>query len=246
VMAQLLVTSVSDFIVRFLFGWRVWRLSGGNKPLAFIIGATSLAVLGMAIAFYIRSMKLQTFLDLQDFSYLLYLALGGIVVSDAVIAVSLCFLLAKSRNGIKSTDSLVHTLMMYSVNTGLLTSVCAVACFISYAVMPNNFVFMSFYFSLSKLYFNALLATLNARNSLRAQRGAVTMPLSSRQGLTSRTTGEISQPYPQLTVSIQRITDIKREVDMDHDMIPYEMPMHQSPTYTGSQSHSHSHPHGYF
>ncbi|KAG0696392.1 hypothetical protein DFH29DRAFT_951374, partial [Suillus ampliporus] len=42
-------------------------------------------------------------------------------VLDIVIALSLCYLLATSRTGFSSTDSLIIRLMGYIINTGCLT-----------------------------------------------------------------------------------------------------------------------------
>ena len=68
--------------------------------------------------------------------WLFYLALGGLVLADILIATSICVLLYRSRSGFKSyvlllvfslckilsmeirSDSLINTLMLYSINTG--------------------------------------------------------------------------------------------------------------------------------
>ncbi|GJE90790.1 hypothetical protein PsYK624_069340 [Phanerochaete sordida] len=56
--------------------------------------------------------------------------------------------------------------MIYTVNTGLITSVFAVADVTTCAAMPNNFIFVAIYFLLNGLYSNSLLASLNARDYL--------------------------------------------------------------------------------
>ncbi|KAF8239353.1 hypothetical protein L208DRAFT_1386229 [Tricholoma matsutake] len=57
--------------------------------------------------------------------------------------------------------------MIYFINTGLLTILCAAACLITYVTWPLGLVAAAIYYSLSKLYFNSLLGMLNARDSLR-------------------------------------------------------------------------------
>jgi len=59
--------------------------------------------------------------------------------------------------------------MVYTVQTGLLTSVASLGCVIAYAISPNTYIFLAIYFPLSKLYINALLATLNARDTVRGR-----------------------------------------------------------------------------
>jgi len=56
--------------------------------------------------------------------------------------------------------------MLYAINSGLLTTICAAACLITYAVWPSEFIFIGVYFTLSKLFLNSLLATLNGREGL--------------------------------------------------------------------------------
>jgi len=61
----------------------------------------------------------------------------------------------------------VNTLMVYSVNTCLITCLESVLCLITFAALPKNAVFLGLYCIQSKLITNAVLASLNARSSLR-------------------------------------------------------------------------------
>ncbi|KAF5319718.1 hypothetical protein D9619_008607 [Psilocybe cf. subviscida] len=118
------------------------------------------------IWFASRAFQLHTFDRINTASTYLYVSFAAAVAADSTVAISLCALLFHSRTGIKRTDSIVRILMAFSINTGLLTSICALACLITYAIWPKNFIFIGFYFVLSKLYVNSLLASLNARSSL--------------------------------------------------------------------------------
>jgi hypothetical protein len=172
--SQVIVTCMSDLIVRCIFARRIWLLSGRNKLLLFSIAVTALFVFGTGIAFSIRAFLVVSFAKLIREPWLLYAALGTAVCADVLIAVSLCVLLDHNRTGFKSTDSLVNTLMVYSINTGLLTSVCAMACFVTFAIWPRTFVFIGVYFILGKLYINTILAFLNTREFLRSRNSGVT------------------------------------------------------------------------
>ncbi|CDO70077.1 hypothetical protein BN946_scf184806.g4 [Trametes cinnabarina] len=167
-LAQVLVTGVSDFIVRGIFCERVWRLSKRNWILMLAIGATSLVVFGEpstlslyaradrnflaggSIAFAVKGFGLPNYFALSGISGILYTSLGGSVVADILITVSMCYMLAKRRTGFSRTDSMVRVLILYSINTGALTSLCALLCLITYAAMPDNFVFIGIYFVLPK------------------------------------------------------------------------------------------------
>ncbi|KAH9481261.1 hypothetical protein JR316_0005783 [Psilocybe cubensis] len=112
---------------------------------------------------------------MNKMSWLLYLGFAADVIADVLIAVSLCTILLRSKTGIKSTDSKVSFIMAFTVNTGLLTSICALACLITYAIWPQRFIFLGIYFAQSKLYVNALLGSLNARGNIGQSQAGTTM-----------------------------------------------------------------------
>ncbi|KAE9394600.1 hypothetical protein BT96DRAFT_185050 [Gymnopus androsaceus JB14] len=62
----------------------------------------------------------------------------------------------------------MNRLMYFCLATGLLTTVCAICSLVSISVWPNTFVYIGFYVVLARLYVNSFLATLNAREKLRA------------------------------------------------------------------------------
>lgn len=50
---------------------------------------------------------------------------------DVVIAAILCTLLQQSRTGFRASDTMITKLIMFSIGTGLLTSICAIMSLIS-------------------------------------------------------------------------------------------------------------------
>ncbi|KAL1740213.1 hypothetical protein HDZ31DRAFT_68153 [Schizophyllum fasciatum] len=176
-LVQVFVTCLTDVAVRGFFGRRVWiMMTQRSRTLAYVvvfcIGTSSLLTFASGIAFGTRAFMVGTFAGFNEISYLLYTALGSGVVADAFIAISMCVLLSHSRTGLRNTDSVIDTLILYTINTSLLTTVCSVACFISYAVRPNEFIFLGIYFILSELFINSLLASLNARTIIRSRSAA--------------------------------------------------------------------------
>ncbi|EPQ56381.1 hypothetical protein GLOTRDRAFT_92857 [Gloeophyllum trabeum ATCC 11539] len=65
--------------------------------------------------------KLKLFESLPSLSWLMYTSLGAAVMADTAIAGSLCVLLWKRRTSFSRTNSLVSSLMVYSIQTGLFT-----------------------------------------------------------------------------------------------------------------------------
>ncbi|KAI0691421.1 hypothetical protein BC835DRAFT_116961 [Cytidiella melzeri] len=215
IMAHVAVTGVSDFLVRGVFAYRVYRFSGQRTWLLATIIIPTFVVFGFSIAFTVRGWQLGTYTELWQISWVLYTAFGAGVVVDTVVAIALCILLSQRKTGIRKTDSIVRSLMLYSINTGALTSICALAVLITYATMPMNFVFIAFYFVLPKLYFNSLLATLNARERLRDTStntaGVVSIPLSSLEFSTrpmlSNTTSGHHNTTSLLEIEVQKTVD---------------------------------------
>ncbi|PAV21563.1 hypothetical protein PNOK_0152000 [Pyrrhoderma noxium] len=123
--AHIIVTQISDFVIRLFFARRVWYLSRQNKIL------TSVTIV-LSIVIIVSGLWIGT----VTFTY---------------------------TNLLQFTDNRLTILMVYIINTGLLTSLCTAACFLTFALMPVNYIFIGINFSLSKLYFNSLLATLNRR-----------------------------------------------------------------------------------
>lgn len=172
-LAQVYFTCVSDLIIRGIYGRRVWFVASRSYLLAGAIGAISLTTFVTGFVFTTRAFQLRAYEQFHQISYLLYTALATGVAADILIAGSLCTCLYSSRTGFKKTDSLVNILMLYAVNSSLLTTICAAACFITYTIWPNEFTYIGIYFSLSKLYFNSLLATLNGRQTIAEKISAV-------------------------------------------------------------------------
>ncbi|KAI0746746.1 hypothetical protein C8Q80DRAFT_793014 [Daedaleopsis nitida] len=182
ILTQIIITGVSDLLVRGVFCQRVWKLSNQNYSLMAAIVISSLVTFSGSIVFAVKGFSIPNFFALSEISDVLYISFGSGVVADVIIAASLCVLLAKRRTGFTRTDSTVRVLMLYSINTGALTSLGALLCLVTYATMPYNFVFIGFYFVLPKLFLNALLATLNARRMLRETNSGgalVSIPLST-------------------------------------------------------------------
>ena len=52
----------------------------------------------------------------------MYSGYGAEMVADLLIAIVMSVLLVRMRTGLRSSDTLVQTFVMYSINTGILTT----------------------------------------------------------------------------------------------------------------------------
>ncbi|TDL18381.1 hypothetical protein BD410DRAFT_498972 [Rickenella mellea] len=230
---DLMVTHVTLFSVRGIFARRVWILSRGNWLLTSSVMVFAILVIIAGYGMAIRTFFMRTYADFHEVSWLIYTGLALEVATDLWIASWLCVLLNRSRSGFKKTDTMISTLMVYTINTGALTFVCAVGCFISYITMPTNFVFIGFYMLIPKLYLNALLATLNARDGLQEKVNSQPfIALSDISNLSgsgqqqSVTLPEKDGFHHQLSVNIETVTDVKSEPVEVLDIGHYPRPNH--------------------
>ncbi|KAG1861771.1 hypothetical protein DFJ58DRAFT_776968 [Suillus subalutaceus] len=139
--------------VNLLYAYRIWIISKGQSRtlrLPIIVGIIIFSNSGVAIALIWAVYQCHVFSDLLNAEWTTFMTLGSIAFADIVIASSLCYLLATSRTGFSSTDSLITKLMAYIINTGCLTSICSLAAIITCAVMPTNFIFLAIEFLLAK------------------------------------------------------------------------------------------------
>lgn len=153
-------------IVQCFFARRVWKLSR-NYLLTTAIVVFSCVHFSLGVFFTVQGFLL---VDTSRFAKLIWVTsagMGSAAAADITIAVSLCYYLMKSRTGFKRTDSLISTLMIYSLTTGLVTSFIAFIIVVTFAVMPNKYVWLGFFWLIGKCYVNSILAALNSRDSLR-------------------------------------------------------------------------------
>lgn len=161
---QIAIDVIIVYGVHLLYFHRIWIVGKGrSRVLLMAVGVIVTLASGVAIALIWAVYQCHVFSDLVKIEWATFMALGTITFVDFVIASSLCYLLATSRTGFSSTDSIITKLMAYIINTGCLTSVCSLSAMITCAVMPHNFIFLGVEFLVAKLYVNSFFALLNAR-----------------------------------------------------------------------------------
>ncbi|KAF9222065.1 hypothetical protein BS17DRAFT_784363 [Gyrodon lividus] len=183
---EVLFNGFTALMVQSFLAMRVYRLS--NKSLL-ATGSVMLLVIGefvLVLVYVAKAIHIQTFAALTELEALSKAINGVAVAGDVLIAVLLCSLLQRSRTGFRRSDTMINKLILFSINTGLLTSVCAIASLVSISVWPDTFIYIAFYFSLGRLYCNSLLATLNARKGIRNDSRNDEMSLSL-QGVPQKT-----------------------------------------------------------
>ncbi|TDL15037.1 hypothetical protein BD410DRAFT_140771 [Rickenella mellea] len=163
---QVVANAIVGVGVQMFFARRVWKLSRQ------VLLTSVIVVLSAMLGFFSVYFTVETFI-LDDFSkyarlrWVTIMSLGSAAAADILIALSLCYHLHKSRTGFSRTDTLITELMVYAINTGLITSIFATLTLILGTTMPITLIWAPFVWCLGRVYIISLLAMLNSREMLR-------------------------------------------------------------------------------
>ncbi|KAF6751925.1 hypothetical protein DFP72DRAFT_906524 [Ephemerocybe angulata] len=185
---SILFTTMVSVPVQVFFAWRIWKLGTVARYifLAILLPAIIFQfVEGLLLLIYNSQLSRP---DEVTAKLGLALIIANLTVGaavDIVIAAGLCTLLWRTYllNGvtIKATSSMIHRLILFSVNTGLWTASFAIVTMAMAAKYPSNYMYIGFYFILSPLYCNMFLANLNARAYIRG--GDIVANSDTREGM---------------------------------------------------------------
>ncbi|KZP24112.1 hypothetical protein FIBSPDRAFT_1042402 [Athelia psychrophila] len=161
------VTAVITFIVHCFLALRIhmlvkknWWISGPIVVMAALRLVAAVSTTGAMI-------KLTSFTKYSDdFGWMFTIGLGLSSAVDCVITITLCYYLRSNRGGTTSLNRAIDSLVLYTFETGALTSVAAISSMMCWLLMRHNRIFLALHFVISKLYANSLLATLNMRITL--------------------------------------------------------------------------------
>ncbi|KAH9925451.1 uncharacterized protein BXZ73DRAFT_103326 [Epithele typhae] len=169
--------------VECFFARRLWLMSK-NRFIAASIIVLSIGQIIAVVVFTVDAFRLGEFAKFSSLTWEIILGLGGSTVADIIIAVAMCYYLYRRRTGLRRTDSLVTALMVYSVNSGMTTSVIATLSLILFLAMPTNLIWIAVFWLIGKCYVNSFLALRDHLRD-RAHHGGV-VPLSSFAARLSR------------------------------------------------------------
>ncbi|KAJ7352154.1 hypothetical protein DFH08DRAFT_858037 [Mycena albidolilacea] len=208
----ILVTNTIVLIVELFLARRVYILSNKNRLLTGLIVFLSFTYFGFEMAVQVRTFQLKRIALFFEFQWIASVGLACASAADLIIAASLSYYLLKSRTGIKTTDSVVNKLILYAMNTGLLTGICVLIDMICFLTMPKNLIHIAFNLVVGKLYTNSLLATLNFRDTIR--KGAKEVHTFSLNAMPTDTTANFkfrAAPGTETTPSMDRTLNISTD-----------------------------------
>ncbi|CAL1712651.1 unnamed protein product [Somion occarium] len=200
---QVTLGALAGALVKGCFAMRVYRFSQHNVPVTLAILLLAAGQLAAASVYTAQAFNVPTLADVDQLKVIGITALSLGVATDMATAGALCFFLRHLKTGYSKDDSLINRMTLYAINTGVLTSAVSLTTLVLYDVMPDNFIFMAFYFILSKLYVNSFLATLNTRRILRGRgtdNEVTTMPTFLMVGKATKHDQDIEMQPSRVTV----------------------------------------------
>jgi len=168
IQVEVFINGFTALFVQGFMTWRLWRLSARNLYLTIPVALLVLGEFGVVLAYTSLSfsLKLRAFTDVERIRSILMAINVLAAAGDILIAVILCCLLHRMRTDFQKSNTLINRLIVFTVNTGVITSMFAMASLISYLAARDSFWFIAFFFCTGRVYTNSLLATLNAREFL--------------------------------------------------------------------------------
>jgi len=159
---SMLISGIAESYLSF----RVWQLSSRKYILSTILLFLALTHFGTGEASAIQFLKLKHFANFGSVKVLSILRLSSAALCDTSITIALCYFLHQKRTGFQQTDAIIDHLIIFAINSGLITSVASIACLITYLVIPRTWLYLALCFLISRLYANTFLSSLNSRQIL--------------------------------------------------------------------------------
>ncbi|CAL1699679.1 unnamed protein product [Somion occarium] len=202
------------FIVQGFYVRRVWILSKRSKLLTGVLGVLFLTRIALGLVSAVNSYLAETWIDFRHtpkFSVAFNAADVSSVVLDLSLTILLIFELYRHTSGVKRTDGLVYSLIVYTVNTGAITTLVSIAILLSYMILDESLLYAGLIAMQSKLYANAFLGLLNTRLQRKAQlQVAATIELARRTVHGDEETGHSRQNKP---IEIMEYSETSTTVD---------------------------------
>ncbi|TFK39118.1 hypothetical protein BDQ12DRAFT_722509 [Crucibulum laeve] len=163
----MLMGGMVDHLVKAIFIYRLYKFSG-TLYIPIPLGLFSVFLFSIIVLSTIEALEAVTFRPLSpELEWLLSVVFIGSAVQDLMVAGSLCYYIQKARKeALKNTTLLLDRLFIYTIQTGLATSLAAVSTAVSFFTMNHNNVWEMLVILMHSLFSNALLSTLNARTKL--------------------------------------------------------------------------------
>ncbi|KAH9933214.1 uncharacterized protein BXZ73DRAFT_77372 [Epithele typhae] len=184
----LMLTAIIGSLVQLFFAWRVKVLTNNTLAVVVIV-ACSITQLRTSIA----TRMMPEFVEFRRFKIIVFFWLIASAVADCLITFVLVGYLRRHKTGFGPTDDFVNKTIRLTAQTGLITAVWAIVDLVVFLASPTG-VHLIFNLSLSKLYTNSLMSSLNSRSGWKY--GSNSSGPITGSNFSNRRNGEGSQITP--------------------------------------------------
>ncbi|OSD04824.1 hypothetical protein PYCCODRAFT_1465784 [Trametes coccinea BRFM310] len=138
-----------------------------NRKYGLMVLITTSALMAAELAFSLTA-AIKPFQDTYTFNFYKYAwAITGLnacaIPVDMILTGTLIFILLRNRTGFERTDSVIATIVLYVINTGLLTGLVTITTLVLSRVFPTRYYEVGMTIAATKVYSNTFLAMLNSR-----------------------------------------------------------------------------------
>jgi len=212
----LITWTVNQFFIH-----RIYILSKGNLLLSVALGALATVRPGFGIAIVSMAAIYPEWTIFEMHArWIMITGLSIGLTVDSLITLCITYLLTNGREvGNTSTRNLIHTLMMYSVNTGAVLVFFGTIELVGILVWSKNLAYLGLFQVQIQLYANCFLTSLNARQAISSGLNMTTMqstnlhfspyqshPTGITTGVTSTMEGDgtksVFDPRPEKSVPV--------------------------------------------
>ncbi|KAJ3968490.1 hypothetical protein EV361DRAFT_414475 [Lentinula raphanica] len=162
---QPIVVVLVSMPIQCFFAWRILKITKSYIIPAIIV----LLALTSATGGFITGIKLvilKVFIKKPELHWSALLWFLPSCAADILITVTLVQSLSKRKNGFSATNTMIDKLIRMTVQTGMITAICAIGDVACFMALPHTAINFIWDLALAKLYTNCLMSTLNARSSL--------------------------------------------------------------------------------
>ncbi|KAF8797592.1 hypothetical protein BYT27DRAFT_6934491 [Phlegmacium glaucopus] len=159
------VTGTVSAWVQIFYAWRI-HVMVNWKIIPIVIVVIALAQSAAALSIAIGFIPLKSILLLHRMFPRTIVWLGGAALADVIISISMVYVLySAKKRAFGSTEKVLNRLIRSTVETGVVTTLCATLELGFFLGLPTTNVHVLFALMLSKLYSNALMTSLNSRRT---------------------------------------------------------------------------------
>ncbi|KAI0636246.1 hypothetical protein C8Q77DRAFT_1155946 [Trametes polyzona] len=208
------------FVSQSFFARRVWLLGRHQRYLAVLTGFLLIGEMAFATAATAETYIQVTFERFSHIAWIISIAYSMAVVADGTVAVSLVLAVRRSRKHHNKEDTLLDVILLYTINTGALSSLMSIMSLIFVSLYRDNLIYVGFNTVATRLYANSLLAVSPVDRGIEGYETG-SLGLALRQTATIPQTTEAQwnippPPPPRPTVlDIKVTTDVVRAADFD-------------------------------